>query len=133
MMRKAWIENERIRDIAPGNPTDWYHPDVAKFYDADVPDDAANGDGWVNGQLVKPAPYVPPVLPEPPRTWTVADIRTALTLAERVKWDNDESATIKTAKIEMAGPQELAHTTEVLQLLVSVGDISQASMDKVLE
>ena len=63
-MRKAWIENERIRDIAPGDPGALYHPDIAKFYDTLVPDDAANGDGWVNGQLVKPEPPAP-VTPEP--------------------------------------------------------------------
>ena len=58
-MKKAWIENERIRDVAPGNPEELYHPDVAKLYDTNVPDDAENGDGWVNGTLVKP------VVPEP--------------------------------------------------------------------
>ena len=51
-MKYAWIENERIRDTAPGNPAEFYHPDVAVFYDTQVPDDAVNGDGWVNGQLV---------------------------------------------------------------------------------
>ena len=58
-MKKAWIENERIRDVALGNPEELYHPDVAKLYDTNVPDDAENGDGWVNGTLVKP------VVPEP--------------------------------------------------------------------
>lgn len=58
-MKKAWIENDRVRDVAPGNPEELYHPDVAKLYDTNVPDDAENGDGWVNGTLVKP------VVPEP--------------------------------------------------------------------
>ena len=35
-MKKAWIENDRIRDIALGNPDELYHPDVAKFYDTEV-------------------------------------------------------------------------------------------------
>lgn len=61
-MKWAWIQDDRIRDIAPGSPTDWYHPDVAVFYDTEVPDDAVNGDGWVDGVLVKPEPYVPPVI-----------------------------------------------------------------------
>jgi hypothetical protein len=52
-MRKAWIENERIRDIAHSEPTEIYHPDVAVFYDTEVPDDAENGDGWIDGVLVK--------------------------------------------------------------------------------
>ncbi len=64
-MRKAWIENDRIRDIAPGNPEELYHPDIAKFYDTLVPDDAVNGDGWVNGALVKPEPPAPVEPPAP--------------------------------------------------------------------
>ena len=43
-MKYAWIENQRIRDIAPGNPVEFYHSDVAVFYDTQVPNDAANGD-----------------------------------------------------------------------------------------
>ena len=64
-MKKAWIENEIIRDICQGNPDELYHPDIAKFYDTDVPDEAENGDGWVNGQLVKPEPPAPVEPPEP--------------------------------------------------------------------
>lgn len=64
-MKFAWIENDRIRDVAPGNPAELYHPDIATFYDTEVPDDAANGDGWVNGQLVKPEPPAPVEPPAP--------------------------------------------------------------------
>ncbi len=129
-MKYAWIENERVRDIAPGNPVEFYHPDVAVFYDTQVPDDAVNGDGWVSGQLVKPEP--PPPAPPAPRTWTSDDIRAGLTLSERVKWDNDSAPEIVTVKSELSTPQELAATTELLQLLVDTAVISQASMNKVL-
>jgi hypothetical protein len=129
-MKYAWIENERIRDIAPGNPAEFYHPDVAVFYDTQVPSDAATGDGWVNSQLVKPQP-APPASPAP-RTWTQAAVRVGLTLAEKVKWDSDSAPEIVTVKSELAAPQELAATTELLQLLVDTAVISQASMDKVL-
>lgn len=64
-MKKAWIENNQIRDIALGDPASLYHPDVAVFYDTDVPDEAQNGDGWVNGQLVArptPDPAAPDVV-----------------------------------------------------------------------
>ena len=64
-MKFAWIENDRIRDVAPGNPAELYHPDIAKFYDTEVPDNAQNGDGWVNGQLVKPEPPAPVEPPAP--------------------------------------------------------------------
>lgn len=128
-MKYAWIENDHIRDIAPGDPFEFYHPDVAKFYDTQVPDDAENGDGWVNGGLVKPV-YVPPV--PPPRTWGISNIRAGLTLGERVKWDNDKTDTIKTVKIEFAQPLLLAQATEMLQFLVDSGDISAASMQRIL-
>lgn len=89
-MRKAWIENDRIRDIAPGNPDTLYHPDIAKFYDTDVPDDAANGDGWINGQLVKPEPPAPVEPVEPPTPEHVyqkvspVEFKMLFTSAERV-------------------------------------------------
>lgn len=130
-MKFAWIENDRIRDIAPGDPTTHYHPDVAVFYDTQVPDDAVNGDGWVNGQLVKPEP--PPPAPPAPRTWSTSDVRSKLTLLERVKWDNDKTDTIKTAKVEFSEPKLQADVEAILQMLVDAGDISQASMDKIME
>ena len=65
-MKKAWIENDMIRDICTGNPLDLYHPEIAKHYDTDVPDDASVGDGWVDGHVVKPEIVIPePVAPEP--------------------------------------------------------------------
>lgn len=129
-MKYAWIENNKIRDICLGaNPSDCYHSDIAKFYDTQVPDNACNGDGWVNGELVKQEPAQATPLP---RTWSADDVRNGLTLAEKVKWDNDETATIKTAKVEFATPKELEQTTEILEMLVAVGDISQGSMDKIL-
>lgn len=86
-MRKAWIENAVIRDIAPGNPDDLYHPDVAKFYNTDVPDDAANGDGWDGVTLTKPVipdpvPVEPPA-PVPPKVSPV-EFKLLFTAVERV-------------------------------------------------
>ena len=66
------------------------------------------------------------------RFWRLGDIRSALTLSERVEWDNDKTDTIKTAKFEFAQPQERPHTVEVLQFLVDSGDVSAASMQRIL-
>lgn len=87
-MKYAWIDNAQIRDIAHGNPEEIYHPDIAKFYDTSVPDDAENGDGWVNGALVKrPAPTPPPT-PEPvavvPPKVDVITYKMLFTSAERI-------------------------------------------------
>lgn len=129
-MKWAWIENDRIRDICHADPAECYHPDVAKFYDTGVSDDAVNGDGWINGALVKPEPAP---APEPaPRQWAAADFRAGLTLTEKVKWDNDSAPEIVTVKAELAAPKSQAEVTELLQLLVEAGVIAQASMDKVL-
>ena len=129
-MKYAWIEDNKVRDICQGgDPMEHYHPDVASYYTTEVPDDAVNGDGWVNGVLVKP------VIPEPtplPASWTADDVRKGLTLAERVKWDNDKSDEIKTAKMELAGINYRAKVQEVLNMLVASGDVSQDSADVIL-
>jgi len=129
-MKYAWIENDKVRDVAHSDPEEIYHPDVAKFYDTQVPDDAVNGDGWVNGVLVKPEPAPAPT--SPARTWSSNDVRKNLSLAERVKWDSESSDYVKTAKIEFDNAPQVDHTTEVLQMLVDAGDITQASMAKIL-
>lgn len=59
-MKRAWIEHNRIRDCVTGNPDELFCAEVAAHYATEVPDDAANGDGWVDGQLVKPEPPPPP-------------------------------------------------------------------------
>ena len=128
-MKKAWIENNRVRDIAPGEPADIYHPDVAVLYDTDIPDDIVAGAELVDGVWNNPPP---PVFVPPPPSWDVSSIRKHLTLGERVKWDNEKTDTIKTAKLELSYPRNQADTTEVLQLLVDAGDISVASMQKIL-
>jgi len=128
-MKYAWIENDKIRDVAHSNPTEIYHPDVAAFYTTQVPDDAANGDGWVNGALVKPVPAPPPV--PAPRQWTATDFRAGMTLAEKAKWDSDNAPEIVTVKIEL--PQELAGATELLDFLVTATIISAATKSKILK
>ncbi len=129
---KAWVENERIRDIAHSDPFEIYHPDVAKFYDTEVPVNAENGDGWVKGKLIKsiiPEPVPTPILP---RIISNDDVRNNLTFAEKAKWDSDKTPEIVTAKIEFAQPLEVEPATEVLQFLVDSNSISQASMSKIL-
>ena len=130
-MKYAWIENDRVRDVCHGDPNELYHPEVAKFYTTQVPDDAVNGDGWVNGQLVKPEPPAP--APPPPRQWTQTDVRSKLTLVEKVRWDNESAPEVKTVKTELATPRNLQDTTELLQLLVDTSIISQTSMDSILQ
>lgn len=129
-MKYAWIENEKVRDISPGNPFEWYHSEIASFYNTEVPDDAENGDGWINDTLVKPGPISDPT--PAPRRWNVDDIRSNLTLSEKVTWDSTSDAHVVTAKIEMATSKGVADTTAILEMLVTANIISQASMTKIL-
>ena len=129
-MKYAWIENGRIRDLTISDPFSWHHAEVAKFYDTQVPDDAANGDFWDGTTATKP-PVSVYVAPAPaPREWTATDFRAGMTLAEKTKWDNDSAPEIKTVKAEL--PKELAGATELLDFLVGAGVISQATADKIL-
>jgi len=88
-MKYAWIENERIRDIAPGNPAELYHPDIAQLYGTEVPDDASNGDGWVNSTLIKPEPAVLATTPIPdpiipPKIVSPVEFKLLFTSPERI-------------------------------------------------
>ena len=69
---KAWIENNQVRDICPGNPAELYHPDIAKHYDTEVPDGTVSGATLVDGVWTNPAPVVvtpaEPVVTYPTRT-----------------------------------------------------------------
>jgi len=54
-MKCAWVENGIIKDICQhtGFTLDkCYHPSVAKLYDTIVPDEAQQGDGWINGKWI---------------------------------------------------------------------------------
>ena len=96
-MKYAWVENNRIRDIAPGNPAELYHPDIAKYYDTEVPDDAENGDDWVGGKLVKPEPPVP-VDPPPEPVPTSEPIPVIGPIAFQMLFKVDELVAIDAAK-----------------------------------
>jgi hypothetical protein len=126
-MKYAWIENNKVRDVAHSNPAEIYHPDVAALYTTQVPDDAVNGDGWVNGALVKPVVIEPTPAA---KQWTADDFRTGMTLAEKTKWDNNSAPEIITVKAEL--PKELAGATELLDFLVSTSVISTATKTKIL-
>ena len=65
-MPLAWIDPPgTVRDVAPGNPSELYHPDVAAFYTVTVPDGTKNGATLEAGAWVNPPPPPEPV-PQPP-------------------------------------------------------------------
>ena len=124
-MKYAWIENDIIRDIAPGAPEQFYHPTVAVSYDTQVPDDAANGDTFKNGVLTKrPVPIIPePVTPEPvvakPPKVTVIEYKMLFTSAERI-------AVKASADPVIIDLQELMNDPRTVNVDLSLQSISDA-------
>lgn len=92
-MKFAWIENNRIRDLCSGNPSELYHPDIAKFYDTEVPDESQNDDGWVDGQLVKPELPSPAEPPTP-----VEEYPQVSPIQFKLLWTSTERLTLKSIR-----------------------------------
>lgn len=55
-MKYAWIENQRVRETTQGNPNELYHPNVAKHFNIEVPDEVQAGWYVNDGQYLPPEP-----------------------------------------------------------------------------
>lgn len=94
-MKKAWIENDIIRDVCPGNPAECYTPDIAAHYSTEVPDEVQNG--WIKDGDTWVAPPQPEPVPEPPQPEKIypkvspVEFKLLFTSAERIA--------IKTARL----------------------------------
>jgi hypothetical protein len=81
------------------------------------------------GKLKNNASYVAPAVE---KKFSLDDIVSKLPLAEKSKFVNRSTPAVVTAVAEMQTLRNEADTTEILQFLVDSGDISQASMNKIL-
>ena len=82
-MKKAWIENNIIRDICPTIPSECYHPDIAVHYDTDVPDTAVAGAELINNVWVNPVPTAIEAVIVPPKL-TPIQFKMCFTSEERI-------------------------------------------------
>lgn len=89
-MKKAWIQNDVVRDICPADPLFSYHPDIAAFYTTDVPDTAVNGATLVDGVWTNPPA---PVLPTPAE---IAEIQAA----SKAQSDAEQAASVRASRTE---------------------------------
>lgn len=128
-MAYAWVENGSVRDVCHGEPSECYHPDIAKLYATAVPESITSGATLVDGVWTNPPPPPEPVYaePEPPKpvvptTVTMRQARLALLAAGLL---GDVEAAIATlpsphkeaAKIEWEYSQEVQrHNGFVAQL-----------------
>lgn len=62
-MKFARILDAKVYDICPGNPAEYYHPDVAKLYTEQIEDDTEIGATWDGQHWVNPIPSAPEPLP----------------------------------------------------------------------
>lgn len=91
-MKKAWIENDIVRDICQGDPAECYHPDIAVFYNTDVPEEALPGATLVGGE------WVNPVIPEATLAEPVQPDMTVSPVEFKLLWTPQERVAIKTLK-----------------------------------
>jgi hypothetical protein len=125
-MRYAHIENGKVINVIIVK-----EEDLGLFPDWELvkSDDAGIGDDYINGEFI---PQPQPEIELPPRRISLDEIRNALTLAEKIKWDNNKTDEITTVKVEFSMPLLVADAQPWLQLLIDSGSISQASIDTVL-
>lgn len=114
-----------VLEVIDFDPTDAFHPEI-QWHEA--PDDITPNSVLKEDGTWEIAPVIVPVVPA--RAWTSEEVRSSLSLAEKVKWDNDTAPEIVTVKNEL--PQTADGVAELIDLLVEAGVISQASADKIL-
>jgi hypothetical protein len=90
-MKKAWIENSAVRDVAQSDPATIYTPSVAVMYDTDVPDGTLNGATLVGGVWTNPpvAPPAPPPVSQKP-DWSKAIDVAVIAVYDRPSTLSDE-------------------------------------------
>lgn len=59
-MKKAWVEDGKIRDLCEGDPQELFHPDIADYYATIVPDFVVIGATWDGAQWENPPPAPTP-------------------------------------------------------------------------
>jgi hypothetical protein len=143
-MKYAWIENNTVRDITNGSPTELFHPDIAAKYDTQVPDDIVAGAALVDGVWVNPTPieHVEPVTPEP----TVTEAPKVSPIEFKLLFTSPERIAIRTSTdpivqdfYEITSDPRLTHvdlglksTKDAIGYLVSVDILTQERADVIL-
>ena len=140
-MKKAWIENNVVRDIANGNPAELFHPDIAVNYDTDVPDDIIVGATLENGVWVNPAPIEPPETTEPVVEYkkvTPIEFKLLFTSTERIAVKQSTDAIVQDF-YELTNDPRLNHvdlglksTQDALAYMVSIGLITDERKAEIL-
>ena len=125
----AVIENNVVVNIIVGVEDEVVAASPTKYVEYTESNSARIGDDYINGEFI---PQPQPEIELPPRRISLDDIRNALTLAEKIKWDNNKTDEITTVKVEFSQPLLVADAEPWLQLLVDSGSISQVSIDAVL-
>lgn len=140
-MKKAWIENNTVRDVANGNPAELFHPDIAINYDTDVPDDIVQGATLVDGVWVNPAPVEPvtpaPTTPPAPKVSPI-EFKLLFTSGERIAIKSSTDPVVQDF-YEITNDPRLTHvdlglksTQDAIAHLVHVGILTQERADAIL-
>ena len=136
---KAWIENNIIRDIAHAEPSEIYHPDIAAHYSVVVPDNAENGDTFINGVLTKPVIVeLTPIEPVIVKTLSPIAFKLRFTAPERVAIYSSTNLIVKdfVSLLDDIRLQTvdltLQSTIDAVDYLISLGLIEVSRKDSIL-
>lgn len=124
-MKKAWIENGHVRDVAHDDPKTIYAPEVAVHYDTDVPDDTVGGATLVNGTWTNPPPPPPPPPPQPPPP-PPPEPRHISKLSFRNRFTTTEKVTLEIASLDNPAAT-MAQRQQAAGLRVALKDQENAS------
>lgn len=142
-MKYAWIENTQIRDTVSADPFTVFHEEIAKFYSTEVPDEASNGDGWVDGQLIKPE-IVEATVPEPATTAkrlpkvSVIEWKMLFTAQERIAAKTSVDPIIQDLQELMNDPRtvnvdlNLKSIQDALDYMTSIGILEVGRKEEIL-
>lgn len=84
-MKYAWVENNMVHDICPGNPAECYHSAIAGNYSTEIPDDVVRGATLVEGVWANPTSPETPVAASAAITVSPVEFKLLWTSPERIK------------------------------------------------
>lgn len=139
-MPMAWIKDDTVRDVAPGDPAELYHPDMAALFATEVPDGIVPGAVLVNGVWTNPTPPSEPSEP-PAATYpkvSPVEFKLLFTSAERIAIKASTDAVVLDFMEIVNDPRlttvdlGLASTQQGVAYLASVGLIGEARVAEIL-
>lgn len=137
-MKKAWIENGKVRDICNGDPSECFHPDIAIYYDTEVADDVAIGAELINGVWVNPEIVQPETPTQTVEEVSPVEFKLLFTVHERIAIKNSQDEIVKDFMDIVNDPKltkvvlTLQSTKDALNYMQTINLLEVGRVDEIL-